>query len=98
MRQNVRNRRYQRYKALKLYLAQSNPKFEAFFQFTRQNWSVEDNVWYEARPVVVSIGSFSNRTGTSADDGAQIKQPTAERQVGHRKSCLVLSVRFPVVN
>ena len=32
---------------------------------------------------------------------AQIKQlawPMAERQIGHRKSCLVLSVRFPVVN
>ena len=53
MRQNVRNRRYRRYKGLKLYLAQSNPKFEAFFQYTRQNWSVEDNVWYEARPIVV---------------------------------------------
>ena len=53
MRQNVRNRRYQRYKALKLYLAKLNPKFEAFFQNTRKNWSVEDNAWYEARPVVV---------------------------------------------
>ena len=32
---------------------------------------------------------------------AQMKQlagPMAERQVGLRKSCLVLSVRFPVVN
>ena len=32
---------------------------------------------------------------------AQIKQlawPMAERQIGHRKSCLVLSARFPVVN
>ena len=24
--------------------------------------------------------------------------PMAERQIGHRKSCLILSVRFPVVN
>ena len=53
MRQNLRKRRYQRYKALKLYLAKLNPKFEAFFQYTRENWSVEDNVWYEARPIVV---------------------------------------------
>ena len=53
MRQKVRNRRYQRYNALKLYLAKLNQKFEAFFQYTRQNWSVEDNVWYEALPVVV---------------------------------------------
>ena len=32
---------------------------------------------------------------------AQIKQlawPIAERQIGHRKSRLVLSARFPVVN
>ena len=53
MRQNLRKRRYQRYKAFKLYLAKLNPKFEAFFQYTRENWSVEDNVWYEARPIVV---------------------------------------------
>ena len=53
MRQNVRNRRYQRYNALKLYLAKLNQKFEAFFQYTRKNWNVEDNMWYEARPVVV---------------------------------------------
>ena len=43
--------------------------------------------------------------GTLVDNGArlraQIKQlawPMAERQIGHRKSCLVLSARFPVVN
>ena len=53
MRQNVRNRRYQRYNALKLYLAKLNQKFEAFFQYTRKNWNVEDNMHYEARPVVV---------------------------------------------
>ena len=53
MRQNLRKRRYQRYKALKLYLAKLNPKFEAFFPYTRENWNVEDNVWYEARPIVV---------------------------------------------
>ena len=53
MRQNLRKRRYQRYKALKLYLAKLNPKFEAFFQYTREDWSVEDNVWYEARLIVV---------------------------------------------
>ena len=36
----------------------------------------------------------------SVDDCAQIKQlawPVAERQIGHRKSSLVLSARFPVV-
>ena len=46
------------------------------------------------------IAWFSNRAGTSVDDGAQIKQlawPMAERQKGHRKSSLVLSARFPVV-
>ena len=42
------------YKALKLYLTKLNPKCEAFFQYPRKNWSVEDNVWYEARPVGVN--------------------------------------------
>lgn len=42
------------YKAMKLYLTKLNPKCEAFFQYPRKNWSVEDNVWYEARPVGVN--------------------------------------------
>ena len=49
-----------------------------------------------------SIGWFSNRTGTSVDDGARksnnwLDQCMTERQIGHRKSCLVLSAHFPVV-
>ena len=36
-------------------------------------------------------------TGTSVDDGAR-KLNLAELEIGHRKSCLVLSVCFPVVN
>ena len=28
----------------------------------------------------------------------QLAWPMAERQIGHRKSCLVLSARFPVAN
>ena len=43
---------------------------------------------------------FSNRKGTSADDGALIAQlawPMAERQIGYRKSHLVLSARFSVI-
>ena len=47
-----------------------------------------------------TIGWFSNRTGTSFDDSAQIKQlawPMAEREIGNRKSSLVLFARFPVV-
>ena len=48
-----------------------------------------------------TLGSFSNRTGTSVNDGAciikQLAWPMAERQIGYRKSSLVLSVRFPVV-
>ena len=47
------------------------------------------------------LGWFNNRKGTSVDKGALIKQlawPITERQIGHRKSCLVLSARFPVVN
>ena len=36
-------------------------------------------------------------TGTSVDDGAR-QLNLAELQIEHRKSCLVLSVCFPVVN
>ena len=42
------------YKALKLYLTKLNPKCKAFSQYPRMNWSVEDNVWYEARSVGVN--------------------------------------------
>ena len=42
------------YKALNLYLSKLNPKCESFFQYPRKNWSFEDNVWYEARPVGVN--------------------------------------------
>ena len=49
-----------------------------------------------------SLGWFSNRTRTLVDDGARKLNDwldqMAERQIGHRKSCLVLSARFPVVN
>ena len=45
------------------------------------------------------LGSFSNRTGTSVDDGARkLNNWLDQWQIGHRKSCLVLSARFPVVN
>ncbi|KAK2548365.1 hypothetical protein P5673_031429 [Acropora cervicornis] len=39
------------YKALKLYLTKLNPKFS---QYLSKNWSVEDNIWYEAHPVGVN--------------------------------------------
>ena len=39
------------YKGLKLYLTKLNPKFS---QYLSKNWSVEDNIWYEARPVGVN--------------------------------------------
>lgn len=42
------------YKALELYLSKLNPKCDSFFQYPRKNWSVGDNVWYEARPVGVN--------------------------------------------
>ena len=42
------------YKALRLYLSKLNPRCESFFQYKRKNWSAEDNIWYEARPVGVN--------------------------------------------
>ena len=48
------------------------------------------------------LGWFSNRNrNVSWRRRAQIKQlawPMAERQIGHRKSCLFLSTHFPVIN
>ena len=42
---------------------------------------------------------FSQQNGNvSWQRRAQIKQLAAERQIKHRKSCLVLSARFPVAN
>ena len=52
----------------------------------------------------VIVGWFSNRTGMSFDDGARKSNnwldqawPMAEREIGNRKSSLVLFARFPVV-
>ena len=52
-----------------------------------------------------TLGWFSKRTGTSVDNGVRKSnnwldqwQRMAERQIRHRKSCLVLSARFPVAN
>ena len=42
------------YKALKLYMSKLNPETESFFQYPRKNWSFDDNIWYEARPVGVN--------------------------------------------
>ena len=42
------------YKALELYLSKLNLKCDSFFQYPRKNWSVGDNVWYEACPVGVN--------------------------------------------
>ena len=42
------------FKALKLYMSKLNPESESFFQYPRKNWSFDDNIWYEARPVGVN--------------------------------------------
>ena len=42
------------FKALRLYLSKLNPNCEAFFQTPRKNWSYDDSVWFEARPVGVN--------------------------------------------
>ena len=45
---------------------------------------------------------FSNRTGTSVDDGARKSNTWLDQwqsgKIEHQKSCLVLSERFPVLN
>ena len=42
------------YKVLELYLSKLYPKCNSFFQYPRKNWSIRDNVRYEARPVRVN--------------------------------------------
>ena len=55
------------YKALKLYTSKLNPKCKSFFQYPRKNWSFEDNVWYEARPVGVnSLDSMMKNVSEAA--------------------------------
>ena len=42
------------YKALKLYLEKINPNCSAFFQYPKANFSPEDDVWFEQRPLGVN--------------------------------------------
>ena len=42
------------YKALKLYLEKINPNCSAFFQYSKENFSPEDDAWFEQRPLGVN--------------------------------------------
>ena len=53
------------YKALKLYLSKINPNSTAFFQYPKKNWSPDQEVWYEARPVGVNTLANSEEAGLS---------------------------------
>ena len=44
------------------------------------------------------LATERERQLTTARADQQLARPTAERQIGHRKSCLFLSARFVVVN
>lgn len=55
------------YKALKLYMSKLNRKSGSFFQYPRKNWSFDDNIWYEARPVGVnSLDSIMKNNSKAA--------------------------------
>ena len=41
------------YKAMEIYLAKLNPKYDAFFQYPKKHWKY-DEVWYDARPIGVN--------------------------------------------
>ena len=68
-----------------------------------QQLSRNNRVWNHPVVTSLSIGWFSNRTGTSVDDSVRKSNnwlafwPMAERQIGHWKSSLVVFARFPVV-
>ena len=51
------------YRSLKL--SKLNPKSESFSQYPRKNWSFDDNIWYEARPVGIGV-----RAGGGGGEGA----------------------------
>ena len=42
------------YKALKLYLEKVNPNCSSFFQYPKANFSPEEDVWFEQRPLRVN--------------------------------------------
>ena len=42
------------YKAMTFYISKLNPKNDAFFQYPKKNWSYDDEVWYDARPIGVN--------------------------------------------
>ena len=70
------------------------------------DWSVgKKSILFSKKESRKTLGWFSNRTGTSVHNGVRKTnnwldqwQRMAERQIRHRKSCLVLSTRFPVAN
>ena len=45
---------YNGYKALKLYLEKINPNCSAFFQYPKANFSPEEDVWFDQRPLGVN--------------------------------------------
>ena len=42
------------YKALKLYLEKVNPNCSSFFQYPKENFSPEEDAWFEQRPLGVN--------------------------------------------
>ena len=73
------------YKALKLYLTKLNTKCEAFFQDPGNNWSVEENVWYEARPVGAnSLDSMMK----NISEAAPLSHPSTNH--GLRETAIIL--------
>ena len=79
--------------------------FIAIYKYLTTGLWEKKSILFSKKESRKTLGGFSNRTGTSVDNGVRKSnnwldqwQRMAERQIRHRKSCLVLSARFPVAN
>ena len=56
------------YSALQKYLAKLNPDCSALFQYPKRNWSEQDKVWYENRPLGVNkLSAMMKEISSSAN-------------------------------
>ena len=80
------------YKALKLYMSKLNPKRESFFQYPRKNWSFDDNIWYEARPVGVNSLDFMMK---NISEAASLSKPYTNHSIGATAITLWFNAGIP---
>lgn len=62
-------------------MSKLNPKCESFFQYPRKNWSLDDNIWYEARPVSVNSRHYMMKNISEAVSLVSLSKPYTNHSV-----------------